>query len=131
MQVLGSSSILEQIEYNHHKILVVKRQMPMENSEIRTWYCGYVSRNRIDEKVKLNVSPKEVYDFLDENAICIGGITYHGQLTDPVNFMGDVIGFDTCIPALDNIDPEIVIESTKKLCDQLVEFENKHILTYR
>lgn len=131
MQVLGSSSILEQSEYNHHKILVVKRQMPMENSEIRTWYCGYVSRNRIDEKVKLNVSPKEVYDFLDENATCIGGITYHGQLTDPVNFMGDVIGFDTCIPAFNNIDPEIVIESTRELCDQLVEFENNHILTYR
>lgn len=131
MEELKSSTIIKQSKYNHHKILVVKRQMPVENNKIHTWYCGYVSRNRIDEKVKLNVSSKEVYDFIDENAMCIGGITYHGQLTDPVNFMGDVIGFDTCIPAFDNIDPEVVVQSTKELCDQLVEFENKHILAYR
>lgn len=54
MEELKSSTIIEQSKYNHHKILVVKRQMPVENNKMRTWYCGYVSRNRIDEKVKLS-----------------------------------------------------------------------------
>lgn len=131
MEEVQSTIIIKQDVYNHHKILVVKRQMAMEYGTIESWYCGYVSRNRIDKKIKLDVSPKEVYDYMEENAVCFGGVTYCGQLTDPVNFMGDVIGFDTFIPSIKPINESDVIQDTKELCDQLVAFENQHILAYR
>lgn len=127
MEEVQNTEIIKQDVYNHHKILVVKRQMLMEYA----WYCGYVSRNRIDKKIKLDVSPKEVYDYMEENAVCFGGVTFCGQLTDPVNFMGDVIGFDTFIPSIEPINESDVIQDTKELCDQLVAFENQHILAYR
>lgn len=131
MEEVQSTIIIKQEVYHHHKILVVKRQMSMEDGTIESWYCGYVSRNRIDKKIKLNVSSKEVYDYMEENAICFGGVTFCGQLTDPVNFMGDVIGFDTFIPSIEPINESDVIQDTKELCDQLVAFENQHILAYR
>lgn len=108
------SEIIFQDKYCNHKIMVVKRD---RQDGTPSWYCGYVSINRCANKIKLNIPTKFIFDVMEKFTDCYGGISFTGKLADPVNFMGDVIGFDT------DINKDNVILETQHLCDQLVTLE--------
>lgn len=125
--------------YQHHKLLVVHHhlhyqdpsnddhQMMIDNQ----WYCGYVSRNRVDNKVTLNVHPSEIERHLKEISTCFSGITFAGQLTNDTTFIGDVYGFDTLNPSGVDFSLDEVVQQTKELCDQLVDYEEQHMIRKR
>ena len=54
--------------YRHHKLLVVHHHLHYQDPSSddhqimidNQWYCGYVSRNRVDNKITLNVHPSEI-----------------------------------------------------------------------
>lgn len=118
------------LNYNHHKLIIIEHKLHLDNLNLpnQHWFCGYVSRNRIDNKIKLNVTPSHIYQHLTNVATCPNGITFTDKLnniTDDLHFAGDVIGFDTA-----GINPQYkfqdVLQFTKELCDQLVTYENTH-----
>lgn len=125
--------------YRHHKILVIHhhwhyqdpssddQQMMIDNQ----WYCGYVSRNRVDNKVILDVDPSKIERYLKDNTTCFSGITFVGQLTNDTHFMGDVYGFDTLNPSGVDFSLDEVVQQTKELCNQLVNYEEKHVVRRR
>ena len=122
---VNTAKVVHQENYNFHKIFVVKRHIAtMDLGD--TWYCGYVSRNRNSHKVKLDVAPSTIFEIAENEFKCFGGVTFTGQLDYILNFAGDVIGFDTQHPNMENLTLKDVISDTKYLCDQLVQFENEH-----
>lgn len=125
IKTVNTAKVVYQENYNFHKIFVVKRHIAAMGLD-DTWYCGYVSRNRNFNKVKLDVAPSTVFEIAENEFSCFGGVTFTGQLDYVLNFAGDVIGFDTQHPGCENLTLDEVITDTKHLCDQLVDFENEH-----
>lgn len=124
-KTVNTAKIVYQGNYKDHKIFVVKRHIAAMNLDDK-WFCGYVSRNRNSHKVKLDVAPSSLFEIAENDFECFGGVTFTGQLDYVLNFAGDVIGFDSQHPGMENLTLDEVIADTKHLCDQLVDFENEH-----
>lgn len=124
-QTINTAKIVYQDNYKNHKIFVVKRHIKAMGLDDK-WFCGYVSRNRNSHKVKLDVAPSSVFEIAENEFSCFGGVTFTGQLDYVLNFAGDVIGFDTQHAGMEDLTLNEVIDDTKHLCDQLVDFEEEH-----
>lgn len=126
LQVLPYVEVITQEEYNHHKILCIwVERWWSDGTPMDVTKLGFVSLNRVDNKIRPKIGDELIKKHF-ENVDAKPKVEYFGQLEQSVWFNGTVMGFE----CEENVESEKVVELTKQLCNQLVDFENT-VVEYR
>ena len=126
LNILPYVEVIAQEHYNHHKILCIRVERWWSDGtpmNITKW--GFVSLNRVDDKIRPKIGNKLIKEHF-EKAKIKHLVKYFGQLEHSAWFNGTVMGFECD----ENTESEKVVELTKQLCNQLVDFENT-VIEYR
>ena len=126
LEILPYVEVITQEEYNHHKILCIwVERWWSDGTPMDVTKLGFVSLNRVDNKIKLKIDNELIEEHFFK-AKTKPFVKYFGQLEHSAWFNGTVMGFE----CEENVESEKVVELTKQLCNQLVDFENT-VVEYR
>lgn len=120
LEILPYVEVITQEHYNHHKILCIwVERWWSDGTPMDVTKLGFVSLNRVDNKIKSKIGNELIEEHFFE-AKTKPFVKYFGQLEHSAWFNGTVMGFECD----ENVESEKVVELTKQLCNQLVDFEN-------
>lgn len=126
LEVLPYVEVITQEHYNYHKILCIRvERWWSDGTPFDVTKMGFISLNRVDHKIKPKIGNELIKEHF-KKADTEPKVEYFGQLEQSAWFNGTVIGFE----CEENVESDQVVKLTKKLCNQLVDFENV-VVDYR